>query len=476
MIAGGVGAVAAEHVAAAAVPVGAKLVILGGPAMLIGLGGGAASSMAAGEGDAELDFASVQRDNAEMQRRCQEVIDRCCALGAANPIRLIHDVGAGGLSNALPELLRDAGVGGRFDIRAVPTADAGMSPMEIWCNEAQERYALAIAAPDLPAFAAICKRERCPHAVVGETTAERRLLVVDSRLGGAPPVDMPLAALFGDVPNTVREFATRRRATRAFNYARLDLAEAIERVLRFPAVASKKFLVTIGDRSITGLVARDQMVGRRQVPVADVAVTLGGLPNLPRRGDGDGRTGPAGRAESRGGGAHGGGGSAHQSGCRPHRHAPHRAVRELDGGGWPRGGGSSAARSRGGRFRTVPGAGHRHSGGQGQPLHAHGVGRRSAGRDPTRGGVAGDPQRDRVRAGGRTCAPRSRPTLGATTRWPSTTPAARNAERGASTHGLWLVEPPFARQRRLGGSALLQCHGGLGETVPDVDDAAALQR
>ena len=273
MIAGGVGSIATELVAADEIGEGVQLVVLGGPAMLIGLGGGAASSVGSGEGDAELDFASVQRDNAELQRRCQEVIDRCTALGIANPIRLIHDVGAGGLANALPELLHEAGVGGRIDLCAVPIADRSLSPMEIWCNEAQERYVLAIAKADLPTFEAFCRRERCPYAVVGEATAERRLVVTDGERGEAV-VDMPMAALFGDPPKQLRRFRRAVRSAQPFDHRGIDLGEAIERVLRFPAVGSKKFLVTIGDRSISGLVARDQMVGPRQVPVADCAVTL----------------------------------------------------------------------------------------------------------------------------------------------------------------------------------------------------------
>ena len=276
MIAGGVGAVAAEHVAAAEVPAGAALIVLGGPAMLIGLGGGAASSMAAGEGDEQLDFASVQRANPEMQRRCQEVIDRCCALGAANPIRLIHDVGAGGLANALPELVHQAGRGGRFDLRAVPSADAALSPMEIWCNEAQERYVLAIGAEDVAAFADICTRERCPYAVVGEATAGTHLEVADSA-AKERAVAMPLPMLLGRPPRLTRQVRAARRPAVPFRHRDIPLAEAVSRALRFPAVASKKFLVTIGDRSISGLVAQEQMVGPRQVPVADVAVTLAGF-------------------------------------------------------------------------------------------------------------------------------------------------------------------------------------------------------
>ena len=276
MIAGGVGAVRGGHIDAADIPEGTKLIVLGGPAMLIGLGGGAASSMGSGESDTRLDFASVQRDNAEMQRRCQEVIDRCCALGADNPLRVIHDVGAGGLSNALPELAAAAARGARFELRDVPNADQGMSPMEIWCNEAQERYVMAVAPEDLSRFEHICARERCPYAVVGEARSEARIQVTD-RLAGGSAVDLPLATLFGKPPKMRRSFA---RSSRPAAPISLDgestpsLADALARVLRFPAVASKKFLVTIGDRSITGFVARDQMVGPYQVPVADVAVTL----------------------------------------------------------------------------------------------------------------------------------------------------------------------------------------------------------
>ena len=279
MIAGGVGAVAQAHVHAADVPPGAKLIVLGGPAMLIGLGGGAASSMASGEGDEGLDFASVQRDNAEMQRRCQEVIDRCCALGEDNPIRLIHDVGAGGLSNALPELVREAGVGGRFDLRAVPSADGALSPMEIWCNEAQERFVLAVRDDGLATLDAICARERCPYAVVGEATMQQQLTVEDPLLRDTP-VDMALGTLLGKPPQTTRRVATAQRCVAPRSTLELrgvDVGNAIVQVLRFPAVGSKKFLVTIGDRSITGLVAQDQMVGPHQVPVADAALTLDGF-------------------------------------------------------------------------------------------------------------------------------------------------------------------------------------------------------
>ncbi len=272
MIAGGYGNIREPHVQKRDIPVGASLIVLGGPAMLIGLGGGAASSMAAGASHEELDFASVQRDNAEMERRCQEVIDQCWALGANNPIRFIHDVGAGGLSNALPEMVKDGERGGSFDLRTIPSADTRMSPLEIWCNEAQERYVLAVAQQDLARFEAICARERCPYAVVGQARQEQHLTLEDSHFGNKP-IDLPMAVLFGKPPRMHRKAQSLKQTFRRFDTAHLDLAEAAERVLRLPAVASKGFLVTISDRSITGMVAREQMVGPWQVPVADAAVT-----------------------------------------------------------------------------------------------------------------------------------------------------------------------------------------------------------
>ena len=276
MIAGGVGTVRPGHVRAEGFAPGTQLVVLGGPAMLIGLGGGAASSMASGVSSSELDFASVQRDNAEMQRRCQEVIDACTALGDENPILLIHDVGAGGLSNALPELVKDAGSGGSFELRKVPNADLGMSPAEIWCNEAQERYVLGVAKARLDEFKALCERERCPWAAVGEATAEPSLSVRDSTFDNRP-VDMPLSVLFGKPPALHRSIARSAPECPPLDLADVALEDAVHRVLGFPAVASKQYLITIGDRSITGLVAREQMVGPWQVPVSDVAVTLAGF-------------------------------------------------------------------------------------------------------------------------------------------------------------------------------------------------------
>ncbi|MCB1825516.1 MAG: phosphoribosylformylglycinamidine synthase [Candidatus Competibacteraceae bacterium] len=272
MIAGGLGNIREPHVHKAALPLGTAIVALGGPALLIGLGGGAASSMAAGSSHAELDFASVQRGNPEIQRRAQEVIDRCAALGAANPILSIHDVGAGGLSNAVPEIVHDAGRGGRFELRDVPNDDPGMSPMQIWCNEAQERYVLAIAAEGLGVFKTLCERERCPYAVIGTATEAPRL-TVDDRQFDNRAVDLPMNVLFGKPPKLLREVARELAASGALDLAGVELDEAAARVLRFPAVADKSFLITIGDRTVTGLVCRDQMVGPWQVPVADVAVT-----------------------------------------------------------------------------------------------------------------------------------------------------------------------------------------------------------
>ncbi|WP_445940556.1 phosphoribosylformylglycinamidine synthase [Pseudomonas sp.] len=272
MLAGGMGNIRADHVQKAEITVGAKLIVLGGPAMLIGLGGGAASSVATGASSADLDFASVQRENPEMERRCQEVIDRCWQLGDSNPIAFIHDVGAGGISNAFPELVNDGGRGGRFELRNVPNDEPGMAPHEIWSNESQERYVLAVSAVDFERFKAICERERCPFAVVGEATEEPHLTVTDSHFANTP-VDMPLEVLLGKPPRMHRSAAREAELGDDFDASTLAIDEAVTRVLHHPAVASKSFLITIGDRTITGLVARDQMVGPWQVPVADCAVT-----------------------------------------------------------------------------------------------------------------------------------------------------------------------------------------------------------
>ncbi|OHV48973.1 phosphoribosylformylglycinamidine synthase [Pseudofrankia sp. BMG5.36] len=272
MIAGGIGNVRDALVRKDRLAPGDLVVVLGGPAMLIGLGGGAASSMQTGAGDEDLDFASVQRGNAEMQRRAQEVINACWARGDANPIVSIHDVGAGGWSNALPELVHDAGRGAVFELRDLPNADAGMSSLEIWCNEAQERYVLGIAAADLDTFRELCERERCPFAVVGTVTDEPRLIVGDQQFDCAP-VDVPMSLLFGEASRQTREAHSRPVAAAPFDETGIDVAEAVDRVLRVPAVGSKKFLITIGDRTVGGHTVRDQLVGPWQVPVSDVAVT-----------------------------------------------------------------------------------------------------------------------------------------------------------------------------------------------------------
>ncbi|SMF12964.1 phosphoribosylformylglycinamidine synthase [Pseudobacteriovorax antillogorgiicola] len=273
MIAGGLGNIRREHVQKKPFPGGTHIVVLGGPAMLIGLGGGAASSVASGEGSEDLDFASVQRGNPEMERRCQEVIDRCWSLGSTNPIAFIHDVGAGGLSNALPEIIHDAERGGRFEIRRIPSDEPGMSPLEIWCNESQERYVLAIEDKDLAAFQSICERERCPFAIVGQAIEQASLSLSDEHFKNQA-IDLPMDVLFGKPPKMNREVVRLKASGDAFDSERVDLKEAAERLLRLPTIADKTFLISIGDRTVTGLVARDQMVGPWQVPVADAAVTV----------------------------------------------------------------------------------------------------------------------------------------------------------------------------------------------------------
>ncbi|MGR8934770.1 MAG: phosphoribosylformylglycinamidine synthase [Gammaproteobacteria bacterium] len=276
MIAGGVGNIRPMLVQKHIIPPGALIVILGGPAMLIGLGGGAASSQASGASSETLDFASVQRDNPEMQRRCQEVINHCSSLGDATPIISIHDIGAGGLSNAVPEIIHDAERGGRFELRKVPNADIGMAPMQIWCNEAQERYVVAIKAESLPLFESFCAREHCLYAVIGTATENEELILTDSLLGD-DPVRIPMSLLFGKPPKMQRNVQHAAPPLQALDLSAVTIDAAVHRVLSFPAVADKSFLIHIGDRSITGLVARDQMVGPWQVPVADVAVTATGF-------------------------------------------------------------------------------------------------------------------------------------------------------------------------------------------------------
>ena len=272
MLAGGYGMIRNEHINKKDIPPETCLIVLGGPAMLIGLGGGAASSMASGKSDATLDFASVQRDNAEMQRRCQEVIDACWAMADRNPVLSIHDVGAGGLSNALPELVHASRRGAMFELRRIPNAEPGMSPMEIWCNEAQERYVLAIAPDALPVFEKLCERERAPFAVLGKATGEQQL-VLNDELFNNMPIDMPMPVLLGKLPRMQKTVDSVSEKHNTIDQCTIQLEETIRRILRLPAIADKRFLITIGDRSISGLVARDQMVGPWQTPVADCAIT-----------------------------------------------------------------------------------------------------------------------------------------------------------------------------------------------------------
>ena len=276
MIAGGLGSIQAQQTHKDEIPEGALLIQLGGPGMLIGLGGGAASSMNTGTNDASLDFNSVQRGNPEIERRAQEVIDRCWQLGDKNPIISIHDVGAGGLSNAFPELVNDAGRGAVFKLREVPLEEHGLNPLQIWCNESQERYVLSILEKDLDTFRAICERERCPFAVVGTATDDGHLKVRDD-LFSNNPVDLPLNVLLGKPPKTTRSDKTVTPSKKPFNAGDIDITEAAYRVLRLPTVAAKNFLITIGDRSVGGMTHRDQMVGKYQTPVADCAVTMMGF-------------------------------------------------------------------------------------------------------------------------------------------------------------------------------------------------------
>ncbi len=295
MIAGGMGVIAEGQTTKVLFPAGTLLVQLGGPGMRIGMGGGAASSMASGSNAQQLDFDSVQRGNPEIQRRAQEVINHCANLGSKNPILAIHDVGAGGLSNAFPELADGAGRGARFDLRKVPLEESGMAPKEIWCNESQERYVLALDPALLPLFEQMCQRERCPHAVVGTATGETSLIVegesvdggafdqregIDAKVVAAKVIDMPMTVLLGKTPRLLRNVQRIAREAGTLDLADARLDELARTVLRHPTVASKRFLITIGDRTVGGLSHRDPMVGPWQVPVADCAVTLGGLCGL----------------------------------------------------------------------------------------------------------------------------------------------------------------------------------------------------
>ena len=275
MIAGGMGNIRDAHVEKQDISNGEKIIVLGGPAMLIGLGGGAASSVASGHSDEDLDFASVQRGNPEMQRRCQEVIDTCCAMGEQNPIVSIHDVGAGGLSNAVPELVHDSSLGGKFELRRVLNDEPGMSPMEIWCNEAQERYVVAVSAQRLTEFEQICQRERCLYCVIGDATESQHLKLTDNLLNNESghPIDIDMGVLFGNPPKMHRKVIKEPIPNQSLDLSSIEITDAVTRLLHLPTIADKTFLITIGDRSVSGMISRDQMVGPWQVPVADVAVT-----------------------------------------------------------------------------------------------------------------------------------------------------------------------------------------------------------
>ena len=276
MIAGGLGNIRDGDVQKQKMPIGTQIIVMGGPAMLIGLGGSTSASMQAGASTADLDFASVQRGNGEIEQRSQEVIDHCWALGRNSPIITIHDVGAGGLSNALPELVHDSDLGGVFELRHIPSAESGLSPLEIWCNEAQERYVLGVSKENLQLFTEICERERCPFAVVGETTQKQQFVLNDS-LFNNQPVNLPMTTLFGKPPRMTRTITRRQATLLPLSLHDISIDEAVKRVLHLPAVASKKFLITISDRNVGGLVVRDQMVGPWQVPVSNVAVTAAGF-------------------------------------------------------------------------------------------------------------------------------------------------------------------------------------------------------
>jgi phosphoribosylformylglycinamidine synthase len=271
MLAGGVGSIRTQNVEKGQISDGDKLIVLGGASMLIGLGGGAASSNNDNQ-NSDLDFASVQRSNPEMERRAQEVINTCLAM-EVNPIISIHDIGAGGLSNGLPELVDDSGLGATFEMRKIPNDDSAMSPMEIWCNESQERYVLAIAQKDVETFSAICKRERAPFAILGNATTLQQLVVTDELFNNSP-IDMPMELLLGKTPKITKKVTSIAYDNAEFDISNITLTDALHNVLKNPSVASKKFLITIGDRSVTGLVARDQMIGPRQIPVADCGITM----------------------------------------------------------------------------------------------------------------------------------------------------------------------------------------------------------
>ena len=405
MIAGGLGNISGADVEKAEVPVGALLIVLGGPAMLIGLGGGAASSVGSGTSAADLDFASVQRGNPEIERRAQQVIEACRARaaldGVANPMIMLHDVGAGGLSNAVPELVDHSHRGATIELREIPNAEPGMSPLEIWCNEAQERYVLAIEPADLDWFAAVCARERCPYAVLGSLDDSGRLIVTDRELGGRP-VDMPLETLLGKAPQMLRRIERRPTPALPLDLGGIDLAEACQRVLRMPVVADKSFLINIGDRTVGGLVARDQFVGPWQVPVSDVAVTALGFETFAGEAMAMGERAPVALARRAGLRSSRGRRGADQYRCGIDCRSGNRAaVGQLDGGSRQPGRGRASLRHGRCGQRAVPGTEDRDPGRQGFAVDADALDR---GGRQSRGGGAGLAGRVGFRAG-RRCAP-----------------------------------------------------------------------
>ena len=442
MLAGGVGNIAAIHTHKHELPVGALVVHLGGPGMLIGLGGGAASSMDTGSNAENLDFDSVQRGNPEMQRRAQEVIDRCWQMGANNPILSIHDVGAGGMSNALPELVHGGGRGACFELRNIPLDEPGMSPKQIWCNESQERYVLAIAPERLEEFRALCERERCPFEVVGVATADDQLTVHDKQFGDYP-VDMPLSVLLGKPPRMTRKVMRETPRLTACDTGQIELREAIGRVLRLPSVANKTFLISIGDRTVGGMTARDQMVGPWQVPVADVAVTLMGFSTHRGEAFAIGERTPLALVNAPGLRPHGGGRGDHQHRGGAHRQdRRYQAVGELDGCRRTSWRGCRAVRhgARGGHG-VVPPAWHQHPGRQGFHVDEDGMAGRRRTEIRHRAAFA---DRDRLRAHPR-CA---RDAHAATCTVPGYRAAADRPRAGQKSHGRFGIGAGLQAGRR----------------------------
>ena len=398
MIAGGIGTISDTQTRKKTFAAGTLLIQIGGPGMRIGMGGGAASSMAAGSNATALDFDSVQRGNPEIQRRAQEVINHCWALGEHNPVLAIHDVGAGGISNAFPELVDGAGRGAVFDLRKVPLEESGLAPKEIWCNESQERYVVALDPNGLPLFEQMCARERCPFAVVG-VASEATQLVLEDGAGGERVIDMPMDVLLGKPPKMQRDVRRIARAERPLQLTGVKLEHVAFDVLRHPTVASKRFLITIGDRTVGGLSHRDPMVGPWQVPVADCAVTLADYRGFRGEAFAVGERTPLAATRCAGIGPHGGGRGDHQPARSTDRAVAREAELQLDGRLRRAGRGCGAVRHRARRRpRALPGTRHRRAGRQGFAVDAHALDRR---RQRQAGDGAGVADRDRVRNAGR---------------------------------------------------------------------------